>query len=99
MEMISWTDGLRNEVLQRVKEEINMLHTMNRRKANWICHILLRNCLLRHFIEGKIEGTGGGGRRGRQLLNDLKEKRRYLNLQEEALYLILCRTSRKTIRD
>jgi hypothetical protein len=29
-----------------------------RRKANWIGHILRRNCLLRHFIEGKIEVTG-----------------------------------------
>jgi hypothetical protein len=97
--MISWTDGVRNEVLQRVKEEINMLHTINRRKDKWICHILLRNCLLRHFIEGKIEGTGGGGRRGKQLLSDLEEKSRYLNLQEEALHRILRRTSRKTIRD
>jgi hypothetical protein len=27
-----------------------------RRKANWISHILRRNCLLKHIIEGKIEG-------------------------------------------
>ena len=32
-----------------------MLHTIKRRKANWIGHILLRNCLLKHSIEGKIE--------------------------------------------
>jgi hypothetical protein len=25
-------------------------------KANWIVHILRRNCLLKHVIEGKIEG-------------------------------------------
>jgi hypothetical protein len=37
METISWTDRVRNEeVLQRVKEERNILHTVNRRKAHWI---------------------------------------------------------------
>jgi hypothetical protein len=56
MEKISWTDHVRNEVLHRVKEERNMVHTIKRRKANWICHILRRNCLLKHVIEGKLEG-------------------------------------------
>jgi hypothetical protein len=56
MEKISWTDRVRNEVLQRVKEERNILHTIKRRKANWIGHILLRNFLLKHVIEGKLEG-------------------------------------------
>jgi hypothetical protein len=56
MEKISWTDRVRNEeVLHRVKEERNILHTYKkRRKANWIGHILRRNCLLKHVIEGKI---------------------------------------------
>jgi hypothetical protein len=36
MERISWTDRVRNEEgLQIVKEERNILQTMNRRKANW----------------------------------------------------------------
>jgi hypothetical protein len=57
MEKISWTDHVRNEeVLQRVKEENNILQTIKRRKANWIGHILHRNCLLKHIIEGKIVG-------------------------------------------
>jgi hypothetical protein len=30
--------------------------TIKRRKANWTGHILCRNCLLKHIIEGKIEG-------------------------------------------
>jgi hypothetical protein len=30
--------------------------SINRRKANWIGYILRRNCVLRHIIEGKIEG-------------------------------------------
>jgi hypothetical protein len=52
MEKISGTD---EEVLHRVKEEGNIIHTIKRRKANWIGHISLRNCLLNHSIEGKIE--------------------------------------------
>jgi hypothetical protein len=57
MEKISWTDRVRNEeVLHRVKEERNILHTTNGRKADWIGHILRRNCLLKHAIEGKLEG-------------------------------------------
>jgi hypothetical protein len=81
MEKFSWTDRVRNEeVLHRVKEERNILHTIRRRKANWIGHILHRNCLLKHVIEGKLEGrtemTGRRERRRKQLLVGLKEKRR-----------------------
>jgi hypothetical protein len=57
MEEISWTDHVRNEeVLLRVKEQRNILHEIIKRKANWIGHILRRNCLLRRVIEGKIKG-------------------------------------------
>jgi hypothetical protein len=35
-----------------VKEERNIVHTIKRRKANWIGHILRRNCLLKHVTEG-----------------------------------------------
>ena len=53
MEKISWTDHVRNEVLFRVKGQRNILHEINERKANWIGHILCRNCLLQQVIEGK----------------------------------------------
>jgi hypothetical protein len=57
MEKINWSDHVRNEeVLYRVKEERNILHTIKGRKANWIGHVLHRNCLLKHVIEGKLEG-------------------------------------------
>jgi hypothetical protein len=57
MEKISRTDHVRNEeVLLRVKGQRNILHEMCKRRANWIGHILLRNCLLQQVIEGKIEG-------------------------------------------
>jgi hypothetical protein len=57
MEKISCTDRVRNEeVLHKVKEERNILHTIKGRKANWIGHILRRNCLLKHAIEGNLQG-------------------------------------------
>ena len=67
---------MRNEeVLQRVKEERNILQTIKRRKANWIGHILHWDCLLK---QGKIERTvgvtGREGRRRKQLLNYLKNQ-------------------------
>jgi hypothetical protein len=77
------------EVLHRVKEERNIVHTIKIRKANWIGHILRRNCLLKHVIEGKLERrmeiTERRGRRRKQLLDGLKEKRRHWKLKEEAL--------------
>jgi len=90
MEKISWTDHVRNEgVLFRVKEQSNILREIRKRKANWIGHILRRNCLLRRVIEEKIQGgievTGRQGRRHRKLLDDLKERRGYPHLKEEAL--------------
>jgi hypothetical protein len=57
MKKISWTDRVRNEeVLHTVEVERDILHTINRKKANWIGHILRRNCLTKHVIEGKTEG-------------------------------------------
>ena len=73
---ISCTDRLRNEeVLLRVAEERNVQQIIKRRKADWIGHILRRNCLLKHGIEGKIEGrieaTEGRRRRSKKLLDGL----------------------------
>jgi hypothetical protein len=59
MEKISWTDHGRNEkALLRVKKQRNILHEIGKRKANWIGHILRRNCLLQRVTEGKIKGGG-----------------------------------------
>jgi hypothetical protein len=46
------------EVLLRVKEQRNILHEIRKRKANWIGHILRRNCLLQWVTEGKLIGGG-----------------------------------------
>jgi hypothetical protein len=72
---------VKNEVLRRVKEERNIVHTIKRRKANWIGHMLRRNCFLKHVvegnIEGRIEGIGRRGGRRKQLLDNLKEETGY----------------------
>jgi len=53
---ISLTDRVKStEELQRVKEEISTLHTINRKKDNWIGHILRRNRLLKYAIEEEGE--------------------------------------------
>jgi ribosomal 50S subunit-associated protein YjgA (DUF615 family) len=81
--------NLTEEVLRRVNEQRNILHEIRKRKANWIGHILRRNCLLRQVIEGKIqeemEVTRRRGRRRRELLDDLKGRRGYCHLKEEVL--------------
>jgi len=57
MEKISWTDHVGNEeVFLIVNEQRNILQEIRKRKANWIGHILRRNCLLKDVIEGKIKG-------------------------------------------
>ena len=81
---------MRNEeVLLRVNEKRNILHEIRKRKANWIGHILRRNCLLQQVIEGKIKGqievTRRRGRRRKKLLDDLKDRRGYRQLKEDAL--------------
>jgi hypothetical protein len=90
MEKISWTDHVRNEeLLLRVSEQRNILHEIRKRKANWIGHMLRRNCLLKEVTEGKIKGrievTRRRGRRRKKLLDDLGDRRGYSHLKEEAL--------------
>ena len=73
----------------RVKEQRNIPHEIRKRKANWIGHILRRNCLLQRVIEGKVQGgievTGRQERRRTKLLDGIKERRGYSHLKEESL--------------
>ena len=73
----------------KFNEQRNILHEASKRKANWIGHILRRNCLLIQVTEGKIKGgievTRRRGRRRKKLLDDLKDRRGYSHLKEEAL--------------
>jgi two-component sensor histidine kinase len=89
MEETGWTDRVRKKgILHRVKEDINMVPAIYRRKANWIGHILRRNCLLKHVIEGKKEGmikvARRRGRKRNQILNDHEEHIGYCKLKLEA---------------
>ena len=84
MQKISWTDGVRTEeVLHRVNEN-------KKTQANWIGHILRRNCLLEHIIIGKIEEgmevTERQRRRREQLLDNRKEIRECWKLKEKTLH-------------
>jgi len=66
-----------------------MLRRVNRKKADWIGHILRGSHLQRRVIEGRIKGrihvTERRGKRRKQLPNDLKEMKEYCRLKEEAL--------------
>jgi hypothetical protein len=89
MEKTSLTDRVRNEILHRLNEDRNILCTIKERKDNWIGQMLRKNWLLKHVIEEKIEGgvevMGRLGTRSKQPLDDLKERRGYWKLKEEAL--------------
>ena len=63
---------------------MTLLSNILSRKANWIGHILIGNCLLHDAIEGQITEMTGVGRRRTQLLDDLRNRRRYWELKEEA---------------
>jgi hypothetical protein len=83
------------EVLHRAEDERNVLHSMKSRKDKLVSHKLRRNCLLKHVIarkiEGRVEVMRRCGRRGKQLLDGLKESRWYWILKEEALDHVLWR--------
>jgi len=80
------------DVLHRVKAK-NVYIACN---ADWIGHVLRRNCVLRHVNEWKIEGqitvTGRLGKRRKQLLDDLNITTEYWKLKEEALDRTVWRT-------
>ena len=84
MEKINWSEKVNNEqVLDRIGEKTTLLNNALRRKVNWICHILRRNCILRDAIEGQMTKVKGIERRRTQLPDDLRN-RRYWELKEEA---------------
>jgi len=60
-------------------------------RPNWTGHISRSNCLLKHVIEGTLEGrievTVRRGRRRTQLPDDSKDSRWYLQLKQDALYV------------
>jgi len=87
------TDRVRNELFRRAKEEWNILKIIKRRKINCIDHSLRINCLVKHVIErmikGRIEVKESRGRRRKQLLDDLKEKRVYWKLKDDTRFFYI----------
>lgn len=86
MEIIQ-IDRLSNkDVLYRVEEKRNVLHTVKRRKAIWIDHILYRDCFLKNIIEGnierRIEVMGRQERRRKHLLRGFKETKGYRKFEK-----------------
>jgi hypothetical protein len=83
---IDWRE---RRLISKLSEQRNILHEIRKRRANWIGHILRRNCLLKEVIEGKIkvrlEVTRRRGSRRKKLLDDLGDRRGYSNLKETAL--------------
>ena len=72
MEKIKLSEKVTNEqILERIGEKRTLLINIQRRKANWIGHILRRNYLLHDAIEGQMMEVKGVGRR-RQLLDDIE---------------------------
>ena len=75
LEQIKWTEEVTNEqVLDRIGEKRTLLNNILLRKANWICHILRRNCLLHDVVEGLMTEVKGVGRRT-QFFDDLRNRR------------------------
>ena len=75
---MKWSEKVTNyEVLERIGEKRTL-----RRKVNWICHILRRNYLLHDVIEGQMTEMKGVGRRRTQLLDDLRDRRKYWELRK-----------------
>ena len=75
---------LNEQVLDRIGKKRTLLKNILRTKANWIGHILRRNCLLHDAIDGQMTEVKGVGRRRTQLLHDLRNRRRYWETKEEA---------------
>jgi len=52
MEEINWTEYVKHtDVLQRAKEEGNILYIIKGRKVNWTGHMLRGNCGLKRVTE------------------------------------------------
>ena len=85
MKNIKWSEKVTNEqFIERTREKRTLLNYTNRRKTNWIGHILRRNCLLHDATEGQMTEGKEVGRRRTRLIDNLRNRRRYWELKEEA---------------
>jgi hypothetical protein len=75
-----WADSIKNEELHNVKLERSILRKIKRKTANCWSH-LTYELLPKTRYEGKMKSKRGRGRRRKQLLNDLKEKKKILEFE------------------
>ena len=82
IEKIKWSEQVPNaQVFDRIGEKRTLLNNILCRKANWISHVLRSNSLLHDVIEGQMTEVE---RRRIELLDELRNRRRYWELKEEA---------------
>jgi len=72
------------EVLKRIGEKRQVIRDIKKRKANWLGHVMRRDCLLRDAIEGTVEGKRKRGRRRYQLMDDVRAGRKYCDTKNLA---------------
>jgi hypothetical protein len=70
------------QVLEHIGEKRTLMNNILCRKVNWFGHILRRNCLLNDGIEGQTVLVKVVGR-GTQLLDDLRNRRKYWEPKEK----------------
>ena len=84
MDKIKWSEKVTNdEVLDRIEENRILLNIILSRKANWVGHILRIIYLLHYDIERQMTKVKRVGRRRRQLIDELRNRRKYWELKEE----------------
>ena len=71
-----------NKFFGRTGEKRTLLIIL-RKKANWIGHILRRNCLLLNVVEGQMMKVKGVEKRT-HLLDDMINRKRFWELKEVA---------------
>ena len=85
MEAIKWFEKETNEEgLECIGKKRTLLNNILSRKTNWIGHILRIHGLVSDAIEGQMTEVKGIEIRKTQLLDDLRNRRRYWELNEEA---------------
>ena len=85
MEKIKWLGKVTNEqVFDHIGENRTLLNNILYIKYNWIGRTLRINCLHFDAIEGHMMVVKGVGMRRTQPLDDLRIRRRYWELKENA---------------
>jgi hypothetical protein len=83
MKKIKRSDKIRKKVLQPRRENKTLLNNILHKNANWIGHIIGRHSLHHYVTGGQMPEVRGVARRI-QLLDDLRNRRIYWELKEDA---------------